>query len=100
MYMKISGLIEKAISQKYSDALYKTAYTKIIKKYQDMVFGYAYSITRDSFASQDIAQEVFIRAYNKLEDLKNPDSFAGWIKQITKNECLKFLKQNMPDLNV
>ena len=41
----------------------------------------------------DAEQETFIKIYQKIEQLKNPDSFLPWAKQIATNTCLNMLKK-------
>jgi len=43
------------------------------------------SIVRDVPASEDIAQDAFIRAWQNLRKLGNPSSFLPWLRQITRN---------------
>ena len=37
--------------------------------------------------ADDILQEVFITAYKKFNQLKNPESFKAWIISIARNKC-------------
>ena len=45
----------------------------------------ALAITRDVPASEDVAQEAFISAWQNLRRLQNPASFLPWLRQITRN---------------
>jgi len=40
--------------------------------------------------AQDLAQDVFLRAYQKLAMLKNPERFAPWLVAMTKNVCREY----------
>lgn len=59
---------------------------EIINRYQDLVYGYAYSKVSSISDAQDIAQDVFIKAYRKLDQLGNSENLAAWLKAITINE--------------
>ena len=85
-------LVSRAIEEKYSGFLEKTAFTELVKKYQDMVFGLVYAILQDHFLAQDVTQESFIIAYSKLETLKEPEAFPYWLQRIAKRESIKALK--------
>jgi len=64
-----------------------SAYGEIVRRFQDMAYGYAYAILGDSQLAQDAAQEAFIEAYRQLADLKEPKAFPGWLKRIIFKHC-------------
>ena len=90
---ELSGLVSRAIEEKRTDYPAKTAFTELVRKYQDMVFGLVYAILQDHFLSQDVAQEAFIIAYNKLDTLLHHEAFPYWLQQIAKRESMKALKK-------
>lgn len=92
---EINALVEKAIEQKSLHYPVNEAFTEIVEKYQDMVFGYIYAMTREYYLTEDITQEVFIIAYQKLETLINYYAFPYWIKQIARRECIRLSNQRM-----
>ncbi|HEV7270113.1 RNA polymerase sigma factor [Pseudoxanthomonas sp.] len=61
------------------------AYGRIVALCQNAITGIALAITRDVQASEDIAQEAFVKGWRQLETLKNPDSFLPWLREITRN---------------
>lgn len=61
------------------------AYGRIVSGCQGMVTAIALSIVRDVPASEDIAQDAFIKAWQNLRKLGNPSSFLPWLRQITRN---------------
>jgi RNA polymerase sigma-70 factor (ECF subfamily) len=88
----LETLVSRAIEEKNSGALGKRAFTELVEKYQDMVFGLIYAILQDHFLAQDVAQDSFIIAYNKLETLIVPDAFPYWLQRIARRESIKALK--------
>ncbi len=62
-----------------------SAYGRIVAACQNTVTSVALAITRDVSASEDIAQEAFLNAWQHLERLHSPDSFLPWLRQITRN---------------
>ncbi len=63
----------------------RTAFDALVNRYRDMVYGLGYHLTRDFEAAQDLAQETFVQAYLKLGQLREPDKFPGWLRQIAMN---------------
>jgi len=50
--------------------------------------------------AQDLAQKVFIRAYQRLSQLKKPDSFGPWLVSIARNVCREFRRSQARDRHV
>lgn len=63
----------------------EAAFADLIKRHQDAVFGLAVSMTHNSEDAADMAQDAFVRAYNKLEQYNHSYSFRGWILRICAN---------------
>ena len=63
------------------------AYSALVRRFQDMAVGYAYSILGDFHLAEDAAQEAFVRAYLDLNKLREPVAFAGWFKRIVFVRC-------------
>ncbi|GAB2658209.1 RNA polymerase sigma factor [Arenimonas aestuarii] len=61
------------------------AYGRIVAACQGTVASIALAIVRDVPASEDVAQEAFLSAWQNLRRLQNPDSFLPWLRQITRN---------------
>lgn len=70
------------------------AYTRIIVASQNTVTAVALAITRDPAASEDIAQEAFLSAWQNLRRLQNPSSFLPWLRQITRNLAYDHLRRH------
>ena len=85
--MKDKHLVSKAQSGD------KSAFEELVRRYHDIVRLLAFSILEDQDEAEEIAQETFLKAYARLDDLKNPSSFAGWLKRIACNMAINRLKQ-------
>jgi len=70
------------------------SYGRIVLACQNTVTAIALAITRDVQASEDIAQEAFIKAWQQLNQLSNPSSFLPWLRQITRNLARDWLRAN------
>ena len=63
------------------------AYGEMVRRFQDMAYGYAYSILGDFHHAEDAAQEAFIEAYRDLAALRAPAAFPGWLRRIVFKHC-------------
>ncbi len=75
------------------------AFGLLVDKYKGSVYGLAYAKLGDFHDAQDMTQEVFLKAYQKLRTLKRWDKFLSWLYAITSNSCKDFLrsKASRPD---
>ena len=68
------------------------AYGRIVRACQNTVTAIALAITGDVQASEDIAQEAFLSAWQQLDRLRNSASFLPWLRQITRNLARDWLR--------
>ena len=68
------------------------AYRRLVDRYRGLVTSIALARTRDVAASEDVAQEVFLLAWNNLRALRNPASFAPWLRQTTRFRAEHFAR--------
>jgi RNA polymerase sigma factor (sigma-70 family) len=61
------------------------AFGELVGRYRDMVYGLCYHLCGNFEEARDLAQEAFIQAYLKLEQLRDTASFTGWLRQIAIN---------------
>ena len=61
------------------------AYGQLVERYQSLVCSVAYSRCGDLGLSEDLAQEAFVRGWQKLSTLRDPNSFRSWIATIVRN---------------
>src|ERR1043165_5433072 len=66
----------------------KRAFVEIVARHQAMVSGIAFGIVADFGASEDVGQEVFLTAWRKIHDLREPEKLKGWLAQIARNAAL------------
>jgi RNA polymerase sigma-70 factor, ECF subfamily len=62
-----------------------------MKNYQDMVYSTALRLLGNETDAQDIAQTVFLKAYEGFGGLAQSPSAGGWLKTVTRNLCLNHL---------
>jgi RNA polymerase sigma-70 factor (ECF subfamily) len=62
-----------------------------MRAYQDMVFSTAARLTGNDAHAEDIAQDVFLRAYEHFAHLRSSPTAGGWLKTVTTNLTLNYL---------
>ena len=63
------------------------AFATIVRRFQDMAVGYAYSRLGDFQLAEDVAQEAFVSAWRQLDSLHQPRAFGAWFKRILHTQC-------------
>jgi RNA polymerase sigma factor (sigma-70 family) len=58
------------------------AYGRIVRSFQDMAVGYAYSLIGDFHLAEDAAQNAFVAAFRDLPQLRRPEAFPGWFRRV------------------
>ncbi len=64
-----------------------------MRAYQDMVFSTASRLTGNDRQAEDIAQEVFLRAYEHFAQLRTSPTAGGWLKTVTTHLTLNYLSR-------
>lgn len=67
-------------------------YRVLIDRYAPMIFHLLRSYIREEDAVQDLAQDVFIKAFDKLSAFNFQSKFSSWIYRIAANQCKDYLK--------
>ncbi len=64
-----------------------TAFSDLVKKYHKSVHALAWRKIEDFHIAEEITQDTFLKAYQRLSTLKKPQSFASWLYVIAANRC-------------
>ena len=80
----------------------KAGYEKLYDRYGPLVRAICYDTTGNLTDAQDLAQDVFMRAYEKLGRLRDRDIFGKWVVGIARLRCKEWLRQRSqgPDKHV
>jgi RNA polymerase sigma-70 factor (ECF subfamily) len=70
-----------------------TDFTTFMRNYQNMVFSTAARLTGNEAQAEDIAQEVFLKAYENYDKLAASPSAGGWLKTVATNLSLNHLQR-------
>ena len=72
------------------------AFALLVRRFQHMACGYAYSVLGDFHLAEDAAQEAFVDAYRLLGDLREPEAFPGWFRRIVFKHCDRMTRRRRP----
>jgi RNA polymerase sigma-70 factor (ECF subfamily) len=89
-WIEIKNLVEKA------QAGDRAAYGELIERFQPTVYAVALARLRNPTEAQELAQEVFLHGMKKLSQLRDPQCFAGWLRQITVRMAINRLTRRGP----
>jgi RNA polymerase sigma-70 factor (ECF subfamily) len=64
-----------------------------VRDYQNMVFSTAMRLLANEAEAEDIAQEVFLKAYQRFAELRDSPTAGGWLKKVATNLSLNHLSR-------
>ncbi|MEA1967121.1 MAG: sigma-70 family RNA polymerase sigma factor [Thermodesulfobacteriota bacterium] len=65
----------------------------LVDRYQNRLLKLAYGITMDMEDSQDVVQDVFVKAVKHIHGFRYKSSLWGWLRKITINACLNWKRK-------
>lgn len=74
------------------------AMEEIYRRFKSALFNLAYRYSYDRATAEDLLQEIFIKVFTHLNDVKNPDTFPGWVFRIGLNTCYSHLRSRRPEM--
>ena len=76
----------------------QSAYALLLEKYKNYVFTLVLRFTENREDAEEIAQDVFVKAYRSLADFRGDSKFSTWLFTITRTTCLSFLRKKKLDI--
>ncbi|MGB9893051.1 MAG: RNA polymerase sigma factor [Candidatus Saccharicenans sp.] len=70
------------------------AFSMLVKAYQNKVFGLAINIVHNRETADDLAQEIFLKAYLSLSKFRFQSEFGTWLYQIAINHIRDYLRKH------
>jgi RNA polymerase sigma-70 factor, ECF subfamily len=67
------------------------AFEAFVRRFQDMVFATAVRLLGNPVEAEDVAQTVFLRAFERFDTIGESPAAAGWLKAVTRHACLNHL---------
>ena len=75
------------------------AYAGLVNRYQSYVFTLTLRMVKSREDAEEVAQDVFIKAYKYLADFKGASKFTTWLYTIVNNTCISFLRKKKLDIH-
>lgn len=72
----------------------QAAFGELVRRFQDMVYGYALATLGDHHLAQDVAQETFLTVYRHIEQVRQPLAFPGWLRRVVITQCNRITRGN------
>ncbi|MHB8053991.1 MAG: sigma-70 family RNA polymerase sigma factor [Candidatus Aminicenantales bacterium] len=84
---------EKTLVERSQDGR-RDAFEELVRMYNQKVFALAYGFVRDRAAADDLAQEIFLKAYQALPSFRAESGFGTWIYRIAVNHVKDHLRKS------
>ena len=72
------------------------AFGELVRRYQTSVFNVCYRLLGERREAEDLAQEAFVRAYQRLDSFDAERPFGPWMRRVAANLCLNRLQLDAP----
>ena len=69
------------------------AFSILVRKYQKQIHGLVWQKIGDFHLAEEITQDTFLKAYQKLATLKDPTQFSRWISVIANRCCIEWIRK-------
>ena len=70
----------------------RNAYSRLVAAAQRMVTSVALAQVRDLQLSEDIAQETFLQAWQRIAQMRSAGSFLPWLREVARNRAIDYLR--------
>ena len=84
---------ERADVSGVTDTLRLDPFAEFVREYQDMVYATAVRLLSNPAEAEDVAQTVFLKAFERFDEIGSSPAVAGWLKTVATNLCLNYLSR-------
>ncbi|MEM9657789.1 MAG: sigma-70 family RNA polymerase sigma factor [Planctomycetota bacterium] len=78
----------------------RDAFGELVRRFQRMVHAVCWTRLRDHAEVQEVSQDVFIKAFEKIGQLLDPAAFPGWLKSIAVRQSINRSTRRPPSIAV
>lgn len=71
----------------------RNAYAELVNRYQNYVFTLTLRLIKSREDAEEVAQDVFVKAYRSLADFRGESKFSTWLYTITNTTSITFLRK-------
>ncbi len=75
-----------------------SAYAVLVNRYQDYVFTLTLRMIKSREDAEEVAQDIFIKAYRSLANFRGDAKFSTWLYTIANTTCITFLRKRKPEV--
>jgi RNA polymerase sigma-70 factor (ECF subfamily) len=68
----------------------------LVRKYASVVLGFCLANVKNLHDSEDIMQEVFLKAFTRLDTLRDPSRVRSWLLKIARRTCIDYYRERRP----
>ena len=76
------------------------AYNLLVSRWEKRIYNYLLRIAGNREDALDLTQDVFLKAYQSLRKLDDPERFAPWLYRIAHNEAYSMFRKRRPECDV
>ncbi len=76
-----------------AEAAPEMTFAELLRANQSMVFSLAFHFLRDAGAAEEVAQDVFLQLYGKLDGLESPKHVMFWLRKVTSHRCIDYARK-------
>jgi RNA polymerase sigma-70 factor (ECF subfamily) len=73
------------------------AFNLLVSRWEKRVFNYLFRLVLNREDALDLSQDVFLKAYQNLPKLDEPERFAAWLYRIAHNQAFSLLRRRKPE---
>lgn len=70
----------------------EVAFRALYDQYRNKIYSLGMYLTRSPYLSEEIVQDVFMKVWEKREDLESIEYFNAWLRTVARNICLNHLR--------
>lgn len=70
-----------------------SAFSLLVERYQNMVYSLALKLLKNAEDAEEMAQDTFVKAFQKLDTYEGKSKFSTWLYSITYNACISELRK-------
>ena len=89
----LEGNDEPTVHTTHQEVISPPDFTTFMRNYQNMVYSTAVRLIGNETQAEDIAQEVFIKAYERYDDLRSSPTAGGWLKTVATNLSINHIQR-------
>lgn len=76
------------------------AFNLLVSRWEKRIYNYLFRLTANSEDALDLSQDVFLKAYQNIRKLDDPERFPAWLFRIAHNEAQSLFRKKRPEVDL